>query len=73
VASRLLNAERHVAVETDSAFWSAFNAMDGSGSIDSWLNRGLAQADRIHFTGDGYALLAKMFYEDYKTCLALAR
>jgi len=60
----LLNAQRRAAVANNAAFWSAFDAMGGSGSIKNWLNRGLAQADRVHLTSSGYMRLAEIFYED---------
>ena len=55
--------ERH-ALANNVAFWSAFNAMGGAGSMNSWLSKGLAQSDRVHLTGAGYARLAEMFYRD---------
>ena len=60
----LLNVERRVALANNTAFWSAFDAMGGSGSMSSWLSRGLAQPDRVHLTKAGYARVADMFYED---------
>jgi len=60
----LVNAERRAALENNAAFWSAFDAMGGAGSINNWLRRGLAQSDRVHLTGLGYARLAEMFYDD---------
>ena len=60
----LTNAEREAALANNVAFWSAFNAMGGGGSINSWLRKGLAQSDRVHLTGAGYARLAEMFYTD---------
>jgi len=63
----LTNVERRVALSNNAAFWSAFNAMGGTGSMSSWLRKGLAQPDRVHLTGSGYAKLADMFYEDLQS------
>ena len=60
----LVNAERRVALANDAAFWSAFDAMGGAGSMANWVRRGLAQPDRVHLTGAGYARIADMFYGD---------
>jgi lysophospholipase L1-like esterase len=60
----LINVERRVALANNTAFWSAYNAMGGSGSMSNWLRRELAQPDRVHLTAAGYARLADMFYED---------
>jgi lysophospholipase L1-like esterase len=60
----LVNVERQVALANNAAFWSAYSAMGGSGSMNSWLSKGLAQSDRVHLTGPGYARLAELFYTD---------
>jgi len=60
----ILNAERRAALANNAAFWSAFDAMGGAGSMQKWVRLGLAQPDRVHLTGAGYAKLADMFYED---------
>jgi lysophospholipase L1-like esterase len=65
----LVNAERRAALANNAAFWSAFDAMGGAGSISNWLRLGLAQPDRVHLTGSGYARLADMFYENLKACM----
>jgi lysophospholipase L1-like esterase len=60
----LVNAERRAAFTNNAAFWSAFDAMGGNGSMNSWLSKGLAQSDRVHLTGAGYARLAELFFRD---------
>ncbi|PYS73062.1 MAG: hypothetical protein DMF69_05890 [Acidobacteria bacterium] len=62
----MVSAQRRAAFANNAAFWSAFDAMGGSGSMNNWLRRGLAQPDRVHLTGSGYAKLAEIFYEDLK-------
>lgn len=60
----LVNAERRAASQNHSAFWSAYDAMGGAGSMNAWLHLGLAQPDRVHLTVEGYSQLADRFYED---------
>jgi len=60
----LISAEHSAALSNNAAFWSAFDAMGGTGSMQKWSRLGFAQPDRVHLTGAGYAKLADMFYED---------
>jgi len=60
----LLSAERRAALANKAAFWSGFDGMGGAGSMQKWVRLGLAQPDRVHLNGAGYARLADMFYED---------
>ena len=60
----LVETERRAAIESDAAFWSAFAAMGGPGSMNVWVGRGLAQGDHVHLTRPGYALLADAFFRD---------
>jgi len=62
----MVNAQRRVAFANNAAFWSAFDAMGGAGSMNNWVRKGLAQPDRVHLSGSGYAKLAEMFYDDLK-------
>jgi lysophospholipase L1-like esterase len=60
----MIETQRSVALESGIAFWSAFDAMGGSGSMNAWLARGWAQGDRVHLTRPGYDLLADAFCKD---------
>jgi lysophospholipase L1-like esterase len=60
----LVAAERRAAIANNAAFWSGFDAMGGAGSMNNWLSKGLAQSDRVHLTGAGYARLAELFFSD---------
>ena len=62
--SSMIETQRSVAAESGVAFWSAFDAMGGSGSMNAWLGRGWAQADRVHLTRPGYDLIAAAFVKD---------
>jgi lysophospholipase L1-like esterase len=65
VRLRLMNESlREVAMLNRAAFWSAYDAMGGEGSMNRWLRQGLAQADRVHFTSAGYYALGVRFYRD---------
>jgi len=60
----MIETQRSVAMESGVAFWSTFDAMGGSGSMNVWLARGWAQGDRVHLTRPGYDLLADAFCKD---------
>lgn len=60
----VVSAERRAAMAEGAAFWSAFDAMGGAGSMKAWVARGLAQVDRVHLSTAGYMRLADLFYED---------
>jgi lysophospholipase L1-like esterase len=60
----MIETQRSVALESGVAFWSAFNAMGGPGSMNAWVTRGWAQGDRVHLTRPGYDLLADAFCKD---------
>ena len=57
----MIETQRAVALESGCAFWSAFDSMGGSGSMNSWLARGWAQGDRVHLTRPGYEMLGDAF------------
>lgn len=42
-----------VAHEEGIAYWSLFKAMGGSGSMNQWIQNGLAASDGVHFTNKG--------------------
>jgi len=60
----MIETQRSVALEAGVAFWSAFDAMGGSGSMNAWVTRGWAQGDLVHLTRPGYDLLADAFCKD---------
>jgi lysophospholipase L1-like esterase len=61
---QLIKAERRAATENGAAFWSAYEAMGGAGSMNAWVKQGLAQSDRVHLTTQGYTRLADQFFTD---------
>jgi lysophospholipase L1-like esterase len=69
----LVATQRKVALRSGAAFWNLFQAMGGTGSIEHWHKRSLAQADRVHLTSAGYQVVAEMLYAElmngYQTVL----
>jgi hypothetical protein len=55
-------AQKEIAAKEGWAFWNQFKAMGGAGSMWSWVQSGLGQADMIHPTGTGGNVLGKMEY-----------
>lgn len=62
--SSMNESHRLAAQDHNAAFWSAFEAMGGAGSMSSWVRKGLAQSDRVHLTGAGYARMGDLFLAD---------
>jgi lysophospholipase L1-like esterase len=46
----------------NAAVWDQFDVMGGLRSMKDWEGAGLAQRDKIHFTGDGYKLIGDLLY-----------
>jgi lysophospholipase L1-like esterase len=61
----LLEAQRRASIEMGAAFWSAYAAMGGAGSMNTWVARGMGQPDHVHLTARGYIKLGDMFYDDF--------
>jgi lysophospholipase L1-like esterase len=62
----LIEAQRRAAIDVGAAFWSQYGAMGGAGSMNTWVEQGLAQADHVHLTRAGYARMGEMFYQDFQ-------
>lgn len=60
----LIEAQRRAAIEFGAAFWSAYGAMGGAGSMNAWVAQGLGQPDHVHMTGAGYVKMGGMLYTD---------
>jgi lysophospholipase L1-like esterase len=69
----LMEAEKRAAFFAGAAFWSECDAMGGSGSMNTWVARGLGRFDHVHFTANGYDRLAGLFYSDLITAYRSAR
>jgi lysophospholipase L1-like esterase len=60
----MIEAQRRAAFEAGAAFWSAYAAMGGAGTMNTWAAQGLGQADRVHLTRGGYNRIGDRFYQE---------
>ena len=73
---RMVNVQRKVAAELGCGFWSAFDAMGGSGSIVRWASykSPLAWADLLHLSGAGLEIIGNLLSDaiiaDYQSWVA---
>lgn len=51
-----------MAKKYNAGVWDMFEVMGGLNSVVLWRKHSLAQADRIHFTREGYLLVADLFF-----------
>lgn len=71
--SKIKQAQKNAALNTNSAYWDLQQAMGGENSMPSWVfsNPKLASKDFIHFTRNGGHIVAQMLYnammQDYNT------
>jgi len=56
---------RKVTQEAGGAFWNLYAAMGGKNSMPSWVEKGLAGNDHIHFTNAGSKIASQKFYEAF--------
>jgi len=60
-------AVRKVILDTGRRYgfpvWDLYAVMGGKGSSHTWYENGLMKKDRIHFTHEGYRLLADLLFE----------
>jgi hypothetical protein len=54
---------KKVTKSSGGAFYSLYNAMGGENSMPSWVEKGLAVNDHIHFSNGGAKLASQKFYE----------
>lgn len=57
------DAFRDLAKEFHAVFWDWYQVMGGSGSMALWEQAGLAQADKVHFTPNGYRLVGDLLFD----------
>lgn len=60
----IVKSQREAAEETGVAFWDAYQAMGGIGSVNDWAKQNLVQNDYTHFSYNGADTLAKLMFED---------
>ena len=54
---------KRVTLESGGAFWNLYAGMGGNNSMPSWVEKGLAGKDHIHFSNQGAKFASEMFYE----------
>lgn len=60
----VVEAEREAALANGCPFWDLRAKMGGKGSMQQWINAGMAQSDHVHFTAPGYKLLGDAVFRD---------
>ncbi len=60
----IVEAQRQAAAATGCAFWDMRAKMGGKGSMQNWINAGMAQYDHVHFTAPGYRMLGDAVFRD---------
>ena len=60
----IVEAQRQAATANGCPFWDLRAKMGGAGSMAQWVSAGMAQADRVHFTGPGYRMLGDAVFRD---------
>lgn len=56
-------AFRELAADYHAVFWDWYEVMGGYDSMSLWVEAGLAQADKVHFTPAGYKKLGDLLFE----------
>ena len=49
--------------EVGACYWELFSAMGGENSMPSWVEKGLAGNDYIHFTNRGASIASQLFFD----------
>jgi hypothetical protein len=62
VIPKLVERQRRAAAEEGCAFFDTYRAMGGSGSMASWVRRGLGQADMTHPSGVGSEIVGTWIF-----------
>lgn len=52
-----------LATDYDASVWNMFRVMGGYKSINYWRNDNIAKKDRIHFTREGYKIIADLLFD----------
>jgi lysophospholipase L1-like esterase len=60
----IVEAQRQAAAATGCAFWDMRAKMGGKGSMEQWIQAGMAQYDHVHFTAPGYRMLGDAVFRD---------
>jgi lysophospholipase L1-like esterase len=60
----IVEAQREAAAAQGCPFWDMRAKMGGKGSMQQWVNAGMAQYDHVHFTAPGYRMLSDAIFRD---------
>lgn len=61
----LVRAMKKTAGDVGAGYWDLYEAMGGNNSMPTWVDRGLAGNDYIHFTNKGASIASQLFYEAF--------
>lgn len=61
----LVRAMKKEVLSIGAGYWDLFEAMGGENSMPSWVERGLAGKDYIHFSNRGSSIASQLFYEAF--------
>lgn len=56
---------KKVALEVGAGYYDLYNAMGGKNSMPSWVEKGLAGDDYIHFSNRGASIASQLFYDAF--------
>lgn len=59
----LVQEMTRVSKDVGACYWDLFNAMGGENSMPSWVEKGLAGNDYIHFTNRGASIASQLFFD----------
>jgi len=60
-----VRAMKKAAMEVGAGYYDLYSAMGGKNSMPSWVERGLAGNDYIHFSNKGASIASQLFYEAF--------
>lgn len=56
---------KKVVVETGSGYWDLYAAMGGTNSMPSWVDKGYAGKDYVHFSNRGASIASQLFFDAF--------
>ena len=59
----LVEQMKKKSLEVGAGYWDLYGAMGGKNSMPSWVDKGLAGNDYIHFSNKGASISAQLFYD----------
>jgi lysophospholipase L1-like esterase len=56
---------KKVTLEVGGGYWDLYSAMGGKNSMPSWVEKGLAGKDYIHFSNQGASIISQLFFDAF--------